>query len=472
MANHFRAIRSFAKLVIFALILGYGASHAAGCHWLHEIQFADGEKACVTDYPISSMVPLGFRQSLKELMIRTSTAPINTYAVAISVGPASCPLAIGYSPPLANAAVESIIGSAVASCNQSLANMSPGRNEACGCMPLVMNGMSKLTKTVFESRNAVNAKDVSQTAQKPVEKPSTVPSAAPPSQSAGEVSALSKSEVEELRAQLQQMRAQAEMSKQKSEPTPQNMQSIAKPPSASVMPASSTNRITAQALIIGNSAYTAFGKLPNPRNDARAIAAKLRSFGIDVDLVLDADRGALVNALNQYQSKAVGKDVNILYYAGHGVQVNGINYLVPTDMRADGVTAGYIKLNGVSLNDALDYLPAKTKLVFLDACRDNPASRSLVASRSAGAVGLASVNTATGTLIAYATKEGATADDGNGANSPYTTALLENLDAQLDISIVLRKVRQRVMALTSGRQEPWEYGSLMGDQLILSTMAK
>jgi hypothetical protein len=231
-------------------------------------------------------------------------------------------------------------------------------------------------------------------------------------------------------------------------------------------------KLTSIALIIGNGNYSSFSKLPNPRNDASAIAQKLRSFGIEVDLVLDADRGSLVNALNRYQLKALGRDVNIFFYAGHGLQINGINYLIPTDMRADGLSVGYVKLNGVSVNDAMDYLPSKTRLVFLDACRDNPAARSLIASRGAGAVGLAPIDAPSGTLVSYATKEGTTAEDGNGQNSPFTTALLENLDANQDIGIVLRKVRRRVLALTSGQQEPWEYGSLTGDQLIVSTMSR
>ena len=252
-------------------------------------------------------------------------------------------------------------------------------------------------------------------------------------------------------------------------------QPILAPPSAVVaapMPAPPTTRLTTRALVIGNGAYTNFGRLANSRNDAQAIAAKLQSFGIAVDLVLDADRDTLVKALNDYAAKATGQDVNILFYAGHGLQIEGINYLIPTNMRADGITAGYVKLNGIALNAVMDYMPASTRLVFLDACRDNPASRSLVASRSAGSVGLAPVAAATGTLIAYATKEGAVAADGAGQNSPYTTALLRHLDAPLDISIVLRRVRQTVLQMTSNTQEPWEYGSLVGDQLILSLMAK
>lgn len=245
------------------------------------------------------------------------------------------------------------------------------------------------------------------------------------------------------------------------------------PPASQVAPASlpSVPRMSSNALVIGNSAYTSFGRLANPRNDAIAMARLLESFGIEVDLVLDADRSTLVDALNRYQDKAARKDVNILYYAGHGVQVGGINYIVPIDMRADGITVGYVKLNGVSLTDAMDYLPAKTRRVFLDACRDNPASRSLMTSRSISSVGLAPINAATGTLVAYATKDGATAEDGSGVNSPFTTALLEHLASPLDIGLVLRRVRQRVLDLTAGRQEPWEYGSLTGDQLVLSRMS-
>jgi uncharacterized caspase-like protein len=164
--------------------------------------------------------------------------------------------------------------------------------------------------------------------------------------------------------------------------------------------------------------------------------------------------------------------VNILFYAGHGLQVDGVNFVIPVEMVASGATAGSVKLNAVSLNDALEYLPARTRLVFLDACRDNPLSRSLRASRGAATAGLAPVNASSGTLVAYATKDGSTAEDGRGRNSPYTAALLAHLDADEDIAIVLRRVRQAVLSATDQRQEPWEYGSLVGDQLVLSRLAR
>jgi hypothetical protein len=286
----------------------------------------------------------------------------------------------------------------------------------------------------------------------------TATAARPPSSAAARQAA-EAARTKELIESMQKRLAQLEAEK-------------AKPPATPARPVAKAPRLAARALVIGNSAYTSFGRLPNPSRDAKAIAAKFESFGIPVDLVMDADRDDLIRALNEHSRKAAGRDISILFYAGHGVQVEGVNYLIPVNMRADGLSAGYIKLAGISLNAVLDYLPAKTRLVFLDACRDNPASRTLVATRGGIAVGLAPVDAASGTLIAYATRDGATADDGDGQNSPYTRALLQHLDSQVDISLVLRQVRQTVLKLTGGRQEPWEYGSLVGEQIVLPLLAR
>ena len=264
-------------------------------------------------------------------------------------------------------------------------------------------------------------------------------------------------EMAELRRRVEQLQAQVGQSQ------------AARTPATTAAP---VNRMSARALVIGNGAYKQLGTLANPRRDAMDMAVKLRSFGIEVDLVLDADRNALVKALADHNRKATALDVNILYYAGHGLQVGGINYIAPVDMLADGISSGYVKLNGVALNDALDYLPARTRLVFLDACRDNPAVRTMVANRSVAAPGLAPISATSGTLISYATRDGSVAEDGKGRNSPYTTALLRHLDAPDDIAVVLRRVRQSVMEATGNRQEPWEYGSLVGDQLILSRLVR
>jgi len=234
-----------------------------------------------------------------------------------------------------------------------------------------------------------------------------------------------------------------------------------------------TAGIKAFALVIGNSAYRG-ATLTNPRNDAQAIAKQLASFGITVDLVIDATRKKFVEALTKFADRAAGADVILLYYAGHGVQYNGVNYLVPVDvdLTADA-SASAFTLDAISLSQLLEqYLPAKTRIVFLDACRDNPMSRSLARTRGAGTRGLAPVSVASGTLISFATKDGSVAMDGSGRNSPFAEALLAHLGDPADISIILRRVRSQVLNATGNKQEPWEYGSLVGDELVLSTMLK
>jgi uncharacterized protein len=231
--------------------------------------------------------------------------------------------------------------------------------------------------------------------------------------------------------------------------------------------------VKAFALVIGNSAYRG-AALTNPRNDAQAIAKQLASFGIKVDLVLDATRRKFVDSLTKFADKSAGADVILLYYAGHGVQYNGINYLVPVDvdLMADAVASAFT-LDAISLNQLLEqYLPAKTRIIFLDACRDNPLSRSLARTRGGGARGLAPVSVASGTLISFATKDGSVAMDGAGRNSPFAEALLAHLGDPADINIVLRRVRSQVLKVTGNKQEPWEYGSLVGDELVVSTMFK
>ncbi|MBL8326531.1 MAG: caspase family protein [Rubrivivax sp.] len=228
----------------------------------------------------------------------------------------------------------------------------------------------------------------------------------------------------------------------------------------------------ARALVVGNGRYATFGALPNPTRDAEAMAARLRKYGIDVDLHLNLDRTGLVRALSEFQRRATGYDVNLFFYAGHGLQVGGVNYIVPVDMSADAATAANVKLNTVSLDDALEYLPSTTRVVFLDACRDNPVARSLRGTRSGSGLGLAPVSAVSGTLLSYATRDGSTAEDGRGANSPYTAALLQHLDAPDDIALVLRRVRQSVLQATGQRQEPWEYGSLVGDTLVVSKLGR
>ncbi len=221
----------------------------------------------------------------------------------------------------------------------------------------------------------------------------------------------------------------------------------------------------AHALVIGNGSYPGSGRLDNPVNDANAISQKLSSMGFTVTTVTDANRQRLVQSMAQFRRSAAAADISLLFYAGHGVQIFGTNYMLPTDV--DQADPAQATIQGVSLNSVVEnFLPGKTKLVFLDACRDNPLQRTNDRSVSKG---LAPISAAEGTLISYATKDGQTAADGVGTkNSPFTQALLEHLNDPQDIAVVLRKVREKVMKSTGGKQQPWEYGSLTGGELVLS----
>lgn len=485
-----RRIGFFGLLVMLLLSsLPTSRAWAQSCAFRHKLSFADGSVGCITNYPgLASKRTTGVSGTLQDLM------PSHGVLAIAATGPVSdCPMSIGLGRALGSLTTPTLLEShnvaarneqAVASCESAA-----GNKPECRCKVIISDGQSMLGRAEFDARFGVaggaSARAREQpagSAAKPAQElhvaasasakpslPNATP-AAPPARPASSPSVEDPARAQAQRAALERQddfaKLQVEVDElRKRLRTPAQPEAVAATPT--VAPKGKV-----RALVIGNSAYVSFGRLPNPRNDAQAIARKLQAMGIDVDLALDLDRDAFVRALNQYSLKAVGQDVNILYYAGHGVQVDGINYLVPTNMSADGVSAGYIKLNGISLNAALDYLPARTRLVFLDACRDNPVSRNLSATRGSGGAGLAPVGTASGTLIAYATKDGATADDGAGSNSPYTLGLLEHLGKPQDIAVILRQVRQTVMKLTSNRQEPWEYGSLVGDQLILSQIAR
>lgn len=214
------------------------------------------------------------------------------------------------------------------------------------------------------------------------------------------------------------------------------------------------------AVVIGNGRYPS-GTLANPPNDATAMATALKNLGFDVELKLDASKADMDAIFKRLSAKAEQAGVAALFYAGHGIQVNGSNYIVPID--ANPKSERDLKREMVKMDDVIDDMDgAKVKLVFFDACRDNPLSRSFNRGASRG---MAAPVEATGTLISFATKHGNTAADGEGEHSPYTTALLAALeDARgVEIEQMLRKVQQGVRQATKGQQEPWRYGSLDGD---------
>lgn len=218
---------------------------------------------------------------------------------------------------------------------------------------------------------------------------------------------------------------------------------------------------TRLALVIGNSGY-AMRPLPNPKNDAALIAETLKSSGFEVTTLIDADQALMKRSILDFGRRLRSSDsVGLFYYAGHGVQVAGENYLIPVG--ADITDLEEVALNGVSLSELLKTMErtgSSLNIAILDACRDNPFGSQ---TRSA-AGGLAPVTAPTGTLIAYATAPGHVAYDGTGGNSPYSAALAEAIPAEgVPLEEVFRRARRKVLEVTAGKQTPWEHSSLTGD---------
>jgi uncharacterized caspase-like protein len=229
------------------------------------------------------------------------------------------------------------------------------------------------------------------------------------------------------------------------------------------------------ALVIGNSAYQSVDRLPNPERDARDVAAALERMQFDsVTLRLDQDQASMRRALGEFAQAAAGADVALLYYAGHGIEVAGQNYLIPTDARLSG--AGDVDFETIDLPTATAALEraAGLKLLILDACRDNPFRPRMQQGGGTRSIsrGLARVEPAgRDIVVAYAAREGTTAADGEGVNSPYTAALLKHIGTPgLDVRLLFGKVRDDVVSATGGEQEPYIYESLGGDVLSLASV--
>ena len=224
-----------------------------------------------------------------------------------------------------------------------------------------------------------------------------------------------------------------------------------------VPPAAGEERI---ALVIGNGNYKS-APLKNPINDGRAFAAKLKALGFEVIERENLATRELAATLRQFRSRLKPGAVTLFFYAGHGVQVKGVNYLPAVD--ADISSEEDVPLSSIDLDSVLSMLgEAKTRLnlVFLDACRNNPFPRAV----RGGANGLAKVEAPSGTLISFATRPGSTASDGNGGHGLYTEHLLKVVDEPgLPIEQVLKRVVGGVKKESNGQQEPWMEGSIEGE---------
>lgn len=229
-------------------------------------------------------------------------------------------------------------------------------------------------------------------------------------------------------------------------------------------PATAERRI---ALVIGNGGYQHTATLRNPSHDAEDVSASLKRLGFEVVEGIDLDKRSMERTIRQFGVKLAGADIALFFYAGHGLQVAGQNYLLPTDARLQ--TEGDVDFESVALSLVLKQMEreAKTSLLLLDACRDNPLARNLARTMGTRSPmvgqGLAEVKTGVGTLIGFSTQPGNVALDGTGRNSPYATALLKHIESRdADISSILIDVRSDVVKATNGQQVPWEHTSLMG----------
>jgi hypothetical protein len=223
------------------------------------------------------------------------------------------------------------------------------------------------------------------------------------------------------------------------------------------------------AFVVGNGAYKNVAQLPNPPIDAKAMAAVLRNVGFEVVEGSNLTRDAMTEKLLDFGKKAQGADVAVFFYAGHGIAISGTNYLLPVD--ADIKSEMDVKLGAaINIDLTLDQTmsDAKVKLVFLDACRDNPFAAKIKSNASTRSVsvgsGLAEMKSGEGTLIAFATGPGQTALDGHeGANSPFTRALIDNITQPgVEIQQAMTKVRAEVNEQTNKGQLPWGHTNLIG----------
>lgn len=217
------------------------------------------------------------------------------------------------------------------------------------------------------------------------------------------------------------------------------------------------------ALVIGNSKYYYGGYLRNPANDARSIKIVLENLDFVVSKYEDINQKTMKRAIDEFGKKLKNYDIGLFFYAGHGVQVKGNNYLIPIDAKLENENdVEYDAVRADRVLAKMESAGTKTNIVILDACRDNPFESSW--RRGAGGNGLAFMDAPSGSIIAYATSPRNTASDGNGINGLYTSAILEHIQTpNITIEQMFKRVRSTTMEWSDGKQIPWESTSLRGN---------
>jgi hypothetical protein len=222
------------------------------------------------------------------------------------------------------------------------------------------------------------------------------------------------------------------------------------------------------ALVIGNSAYRHVPALNNPVNDASLVATSLKADGFEVTVADNLDRDGLIDALKAFATSADNADWAVVYFAGHGIEMGGTNYLIPVDAKL--LTDRDVELEAVPSGQVMHAIDGahQLRVVILDACRNNPFADTIRRTAGGGrdiGRGLAKIEPARGTLVLYAAKEGTIAADGDGADSPFATALAKHLtEPGIEVDKMFRLVIDDVFDATGNKQEPFMYGSLPGRQ--------
>jgi len=226
------------------------------------------------------------------------------------------------------------------------------------------------------------------------------------------------------------------------------------------------------ALVIGNGAYRSVPALPNPPNDAADVAAALKRLGFAVTYIANGTFDEMRRGLIALGRDASGAEMAAVYFAGHGMEINGENWLIPVDaeLKRDTDAAN----EAISLQSVMLQVASTTSLglVILDACRNNPFAAKMnraLATRAAPTNGLGRIEPVGNVLVAYAARDGTTAQDGDGRNSPFTAALLHNIESPgVEVTFMFRNVRDDVMEATQNEQQPFVYGSLSRKAIYLA----